>query len=160
MRIFVTVGAQMPFDRLVAAVDRWAGEHPAHHVVAQIGKSELEPTHLDWRQFLQPPDFDRAFDEADAIVGHAGTGTLFAAMERGTPILVMPRRAALHETRNDHQVATAKRFERFDGISVAWDEIELPARLDELPSLQGAAVLAHDAEGPLIETVAAFIDRD
>jgi len=35
--IFVTVGAQMAFDRLIRAVDAWAGVHPAVSVFGQIG---------------------------------------------------------------------------------------------------------------------------
>jgi UDP-N-acetylglucosamine transferase subunit ALG13 len=160
MRIFVTVGAQMPFDRLIAAVDAWAAEHPEHEVQAQIGETALTPRHLSWTKFLPPPEFDRAFEEADAIVGHAGTGTLFAAMERGKPVLVLPRHAALRETRNEHQVATAKRFAHFAGVVVAWDETELPAKLDALPSMRGGSVLAHAASGPLVEAIATFIDQE
>ena len=34
--IFATVGTQLPFDRLIAAVDRWAGTRPGREVFAQI----------------------------------------------------------------------------------------------------------------------------
>lgn len=157
--LLVTVGAQMPFDRLIRAVDGWAGAHPDVRVRAQIGDSDLATPNLEATRFLSPPDFDRAYEEADAVIGHAGIGTLFAAMERGKPILVLPREAARRETRNDHQVATARRFERFEGVLVAWTEEELPARIDELLRLRAAPSLAAEASGPLIEAVARFIDR-
>lgn len=150
----------MPFDRLVRGVDAWAGVHPEHEVRAQIGATSLRPHSLEWTRFLSPEEFDRALDDADAIVGHAGTGTLFAAMERGKPVLVLPRRAALRETRNDHQVATAKRFAEVSGVVVAWNELELPERLDALPSTHpGPRLLARNARGPLIATIASFIGR-
>lgn len=160
MKLLVTVGAQMPFDRLIRAVDAWAATRPDHDVVAQIGPTDLTPAHMQATPFLEPPDFDRAYDEADAIVGHAGIGTLFAAMERGKPILVLPREGARKETRNDHQIATARRFESFAGVSVAWSEDELPEKLDALARARGEPVLAEEARGPLVETIAAFIDRE
>ena len=44
--IFVTVGAQMPFDRLTSSVDRWAASHPTSDVVAQIGTQKAETAFL------------------------------------------------------------------------------------------------------------------
>jgi UDP-N-acetylglucosamine transferase subunit ALG13 len=157
-RVFLTVGAQMPFDRLVRAVDAWAAARPAHVFFAQIGDSAYVPRHLEWTRILSPHDFDRRYDDADAIVGHAGIGTLFAALERGKPIVVMPRRGDLHETRNDHQLATARRFEALAGVTIAWDERELSQKLVTLarPSL----ALAHEAHGSIVRTIADFIDRD
>lgn len=160
MKLLVTVGAQMPFDRLIRAVDAWAKERPDYDILAQIGPTELSPAHVRATPFLDPAAFERAYDEADAIVGHAGIGTLFAAMQRGKPILVLPREAARKETRNDHQIATARRFATFRGVSVAWSEDELPTKLDALSQLRGEAVLADEARGPLIDAIAAFIDRD
>ncbi len=156
MRIFVTVGAQMPFDRLIAAMDAWAAAHPAHEVLAQIGDGAA-PRHLNATRMLSPAELGRAFDDADLVVGHAGTGTLFAALERGTPIVVLPRRAARMETRNDHQVATAARFAARGGVSVAWEEDELPARIAEV-DLRGAGPrLPAQAGGPLVRAIADFI---
>ena len=48
-------------------------------------------------------------DAAAAIVAHAGMGTILTALETGKRLLVMPRRAALGEHRNDHQLATVSR---------------------------------------------------
>ena len=41
--IFVTVGTDGPFDRLISTVDQWAGENGRSDVVAQVGRSTLEP---------------------------------------------------------------------------------------------------------------------
>lgn len=158
MRIFVTVGAQMPFDRLIGAVDAWAEAHPGHSVEAQIGESELRPAHLAWSRMLSPAELGRALDGADVIVGHAGTGTIFAALEREKPLLVMPRSAALGETRNDHQLATAARLGARLGVSVAWDEHELVARLTTLDRILPSRALAPEAGGALVGAIAAFID--
>jgi UDP-N-acetylglucosamine transferase subunit ALG13 len=159
MKLFLTVGAQMPFDRLVQAVDRWAAAHPEHEVRAQIGESELRPSALAWTKFLPPADFVAACREADALVGHAGIGTLFAAMEHGKPVLVLTREAARRETRNDHQTATAKRFVQYQGVEVAWTTEEVGPKLDVLVEAEGRTLLSPVAGGPLIETLRAFIDE-
>lgn len=160
MKLFVTVGAQMPFDRLITAVDAWAGAHPEHTVIAQIGKSELQTEHLDIRGFMEPPEFDALCDEADALVGHAGIGTLFAALERGKPVLVMPRKATLRETRNEHQTATARQLGERPGVLVAWDEQELGPALDRLTTTPiESKRQAAEAEPRLIERLVQFIEE-
>jgi len=58
-------------------------------------------------------------------------GTIITALELDKPILVMPRRGDLGETRNDHQLATARRLHALGLIEVALDEAELRSRLDE-----------------------------
>ena len=160
MNLFVTVGAQMPFDRLIAAIDRWAASQPGHQIVAQVHEqSTFRPRHIEAHRFFAPPDFEAACAEADVIIGHAGIGTLFAALQLGKTIIVMPRDPGLRETRNDHQAATARRFERFDGVMVAWDEAELLTKLSALTAgRREEGVLNREANGPLIDRLKAFID--
>jgi UDP-N-acetylglucosamine transferase subunit ALG13 len=157
MRVFVTVGAQMPFDRLIAAMDPWAGEHGEHEVWAQIGRSELSPRHMRSSDFLSASEFERAYDDADLIVGHAGTGTIFAALQRSKPLLVLPRRAELRETRDDHQLATARRFEALAGVAVAWDERDLAERLTAREVRPPTLSLASEARGELVTSLASLL---
>lgn len=136
--IFVTVGAQMPFDRLVHTVDDWAGSSPKRvDVFAQIGPTARSPRHLRWQHFVPPPEFERIVLASDLIVAHAGMGTIITALELGKPILVMPRRGDLRETRNDHQLATVARFAQKHGVHVANDEVDLADKLSRLAQ-QGA----------------------
>ncbi len=126
--IFVTVGEQLPFDRLIRTVDSCA-LHLDQEVFAQIGQTEMRPVNIGYKPFLEPKEFRRCCESAEFIIAHAGMGTIIMALELGKPLLVMPRRVALAETRNDHQVATAKRFLKLDYISVAFDEKELEYKL-------------------------------
>lgn len=128
--IFVTVGSQMPFDRLISATEAWAATHPEVEVFAQIGRSELRPRALKWTQALVPADYRSWCARADLIVGHAGVGTIMSVLEAGKPLIVMPRRGYLRETRDDHQVETAKWLSSAGNIRVANDEIELATQLD------------------------------
>ena len=108
--IFATVGSQEPFDRLIRAVDEWAVLHGRSDVFAQIGDSTYCPEHIKFTKFLEPSEYNRVIHEASVVVAHAGMGAIISALEIGKPVVVMPRRGALRETRNDHQVATAERF--------------------------------------------------
>jgi UDP-N-acetylglucosamine transferase subunit ALG13 len=155
--IFVTVGAQMAFDRLVGGVDDWAGARGRKDVFAQVGPTEAPPKHIEWTRFLDPPEFRKRVQEARVIVAHAGMGSILTALEVGKPILVMPRRGDLRETRNDHQVATAERFLSMGRVHVAMDETQLPARLDEIDGLVAADRISRHASDELLRTLRSFI---
>jgi len=156
--IFVTVGAQMPFDRLIEAVDQWAGEAARSDVVAQIGPSRLTPSHLRVERFLAPEAYSDYCEQADLIVAHAGMGTIITALQLGKPLLVMPRLGNLHETRNDHQVATAERFEALGLVEAAYDVPTLHAKLNDLDRLRANHTIDGAAAPRLLETVRRFID--
>jgi UDP-N-acetylglucosamine transferase subunit ALG13 len=156
--IFVTVGTQVPFDRLVAAVDSWAGAQVGRPVFAQIGPTDLRPRHIESRNFISPAECRERIREAKVVVGHAGMGTILTALELGTPVLVMPRRAALGEHRNDHQLATARWYAEVGGVSVAFDEGELVQKLDEVERLAGGERISQYASDGLIGALRSFID--
>lgn len=146
--IFVTVGTQLPFDRLVLAVDAWASMHPDVEVVAQTGPAENLPQNIMHTPFLPPDQAEANFLKASLIVSHAGMGSILTALRYKKPILIMPRRADLNEHRNDHQVATAKRFCEKPGVTVAWHESEIAALLDRrdtLPTGDGISAFANPA---------------
>lgn len=157
--IFVTVGHQMPFDRLVRAVDAWAKIHNRRDVFAQIGRASYAPTSFPSSSFLSPREFEKRMDEATAIVGHAGTGTIIAALQRGKPLLVMPRLARFQETRNDHQIATAKYFGHSGRVLVAASEDEIQSKLAELATFRPRAGISSSAAPELIARLRAFVDQ-
>lgn len=161
--ILVTVGTQGPFDRLVQAVDRWAGSRGRTDVLAQIGAKAWKPAHLRWSEFLEPPAFREAFESAELIVSHAGIGTLVAALEQGKTIVVMPRLARLREHRNDHQLATAEHFCQKHRVPVASTDEELAAALDEALRMAARELIPAPrtrlaASEDLLRSVRAFID--
>jgi len=131
--IFLTVGSEYPFDRLVRAVDELL-EHtfPGCEVFAQIGDSRYTPKNMAWTAVLGRDEFMNRIALSDAVIAHAGMGTILACTEMGKPLLVMPRRERLREHVNDHQVGTAERFMRRGNILAAFDVGELPARIAQL----------------------------
>jgi UDP-N-acetylglucosamine transferase subunit ALG13 len=155
--IFVTVGHQMPFDRLIRGVDEWAASNGRADVFAQVGSGEYVPRHIEHADKIDPEEFRRRMGEADAVVAHAGMGSILTALELGVPILVMPRLGRLMETRNDHQVATAERFREQGRIEVAMDETELPAALDRLTGVRRPPTISAEASPELLSAVRGFI---
>jgi UDP-N-acetylglucosamine transferase subunit ALG13 len=156
--IFVTVGTQLPFDRMVAAVDAWAAVAPGRRVFAQVGPTDLRPRHIDYKAFVSPAECHERMVGAEAIVAHAGMGTILRALELGKPLLVVPRRAALGEHRNDHQLATARRFAESGKVAIAFDDGEIPVRLDELGRLAAGKRIGPYAPESLIAALRRFID--
>ena len=161
--IFLTVGTQLSFDRLVRAVDQWAGDRGRTDIFGQIanpGVVHHRPQHFDWADFLSPAECRAYFEKAEMIVAHAGMGSIIGAMTYRKPILIMPRRAHLHEHRNDHQFGTAQRFEPKPGVFVAMEEADIPVKLDavteRMTSLQVGPV-SDTAEDRLIMAIRACI---
>lgn len=142
LRIFLTVGSQMPFDRLSAAVALWARSHAEGvQVVAQVGLTRLDIRALEgliWHRMLTPADYRRQVDACDLLVAHAGMGSVLTALEHGRPLLVLPRRAHRRETRNDHQVDTALHLQRLNvcsgglPVQVALEDEQIAGALDGL----------------------------
>jgi UDP-N-acetylglucosamine transferase subunit ALG13 len=127
--IFVTVGTQLPFDRLISACAAWHANHPDREIFAQIGASTVSPP-FPWQRFLDGNGFAEKLDEAELVVSHAGVGTVLACWAREKPLVVMPRRRDLGEHRTDHQVATVNRLGEELSLSVAWDAESLAGLLD------------------------------
>lgn len=160
--IFLTVGTQLPFDRLVRAVDDWAARNPGYEIFGQIadpGPDGHRPAHFAWTEHLDPGAFEHRFAAATCIVGHAGMGTIIGALGRGKPLLMLARRAHLKEQRNDHQQATALRFGSKPGITVAAGAEEIPPSLDRLVSGAGSGSdpIAPFAQERLVAAVRSMI---
>ena len=156
--IFVTVGTQLPFDRLVKAVDEWAGRTGAREVVAQTGPGQYQPMYLQHQPFVTPAEFKRYAAEAELIIAHAGMGSIISALGMGRPILVMPRVASLGEHRNDHQLSTARRFKELGRVQVAMDEFELTARLDSIGTYETQEPIGKYASDELLTRIRTFME--
>ena len=156
--IFVTVGTQLAFDRLITAVDKWSENNSTVKVFAQVGPTASPPIHIEFSEFVSPAKADQLFMESSLIVSHAGMGSILTALKYKKPILIMPRRASLGEQRNDHQLATAKWLENIPGISVAWNESEIESFLYNRDTLIGGVGISEFASPDLIKHLKAYIN--
>lgn len=158
--IFVTVGSQMPFDRLIRAVDDWAALHVASDtVLAQIGQAAYAPRAMKAVESMPPARFRELVQECELMIAHAGMGSILTALEFGKPIVVLPRRGNLRETRNDHQVATAQWLASRKGVFVSMTEQDLPAAIDAAKSFSAttANAISDSAPPELLEAIRGFI---
>ncbi|EDN70139.1 glycosyltransferase [Beggiatoa sp. PS] len=156
--IFVTVGTQLPFDRLVWAIDEWAKTHPKKpEIFAQTGKTSRSFVNITCKPFLGHTEFQEKFAAADLIIAHAGMGSIISAMQVAKPILVMPRRAALGEHRNDHQMDTAQRLDKMGYVNVAFDGRELWNWLDNCQEITSLKTISTTAQPALLNTIREFL---
>jgi UDP-N-acetylglucosamine transferase subunit ALG13 len=155
--IFVTVGTDLPFDRMVRVIDSWARETKREDVFAQIGEGGWEPEFIGFTRFLDPPEFRRRFNEASLIISHAGMGTILSALLQRKIILVMPKLASLGEQRNDHQTATARHMMNLANVEVAFDEAELRLRLNRIDDLKPPKAIGESASESLVGALRNFI---
>lgn len=132
--IFLTLGTQLPFDRLVEAMDMAAGQM-SEDVIAQVGASTFQAQHMKCIPYLSPPVYSETFARARVIVGHAGMGTILQATKLQKPLIVMARRADLEEHRNDHQAATVAHVSNMTGLYVV-ETAEDIVRLLQKPQLE------------------------
>ncbi|MCE7066597.1 glycosyltransferase [Dyadobacter sp. CY326] len=157
--IFITVGTQGPFDRLISIMDDLAQELPEIPFVAQISESTYKVKHMKHFEFIGPTEFDKYFSSAKIIVSHAGMGTIISALEYNKPIIIFPKLASLGEHRNEHQLATARRLERLNYLHVAYDREVLREKI--LSMLSGELNTLHSvgryASSELIGSLQNFI---
>ena len=133
--IFLTVGTQFPFDRLVKAIDHLFDEDlMPEDVFGQIGASTYKPRHFETVVSLEKTAYDDRFRQASAVISHAGMGAITMALDQGKPLLVMPRQRKYKEVVNDHQGALADKFEALGHILVARDEAQLREKVVRLRS--------------------------
>jgi len=156
-RIFVTVGTDQHFNRMVKIIDHWAATNPAVEIFAQIGETDWRPAHIDFTHFLTPAEFVEQIKSASLIVGHAGMGTILTALKHQRPVLVMPKRASLGEHRNEHQLATAKHLAALGKVKVSLNEAELMAALDNLNGITANSSVGPFASNSLTIKLSSFI---
>lgn len=156
--IFLTVGTQLPFDRLVAAVDEWAaaGSVP---VFAQTAAGKYRPRHCDHADYVPPTLADELFRKADLVVSHAGMGSILTALKYRKRILVLPRKASLGEHRNEHQLATARWLGKKPGVFVADEAADIARLLSSRNVLESGDSIGDYAEPDLLARLRDFVSR-
>ncbi len=160
--IFVSVGTQLPFERLIRGMDEWTRLHPGHMVFAQIGDTAYRPEFMETVRKLTPSEYLQRFQRASVVVSHAGMGTIITGLENAKPMVLMPRLTRLGEHRNDHQVGTAEKFANFELIDIAHTpealHQALSARIQQSRSKHACAQVTTSPE--LLARLRSFVDGE
>jgi len=121
--IFLTVGTQFPFERLIRAVDKACADGIFEdELFGQIGQSSYQPRNFNFTVSVDGDEFGQYVRSSSAIISHAGIGTITMALENNKPMLAMPRLSRYGEVVNDHQLDLARRFEKGGHILVAYSD--------------------------------------
>ncbi|WP_163712917.1 glycosyltransferase [Mangrovibacterium lignilyticum] len=147
--IFITVGTQAPFDRLIELVDQWAC-HSNMKCFAQTNKGKYIPKNIEHKEFLTEQEFNAHFNEAKIIISHAGMGTIISSLKNGKILLTLPRLAEFKEHRNDHQYATTKAFAQKEYIYPIYNESDLLKHLNKLSQLKCLKQIGDHADDDLL----------
>ena len=153
--IFVTIGTQIPFDRLIEILDHIAPELD-EEIFAQALKGQYKPKHFKLVDFIAPDEYEKVFAQARLIVAHAGMGTILTALCNSKPLIIFPRIASLGEHRNDHQSATALMMKKKNYAYVATNEEELRELIHK--DLHPKENIGEFASKSLINSLKDFID--
>lgn len=159
--IFATIGTQLPFDRLIAALDSWAAHNLDVPITAQVGSTSRQFQHLNTVASMPQNEFRRHFQAASLVIGHAGMGTILSAAELGKPLIVMPRLAKFGEHRNDHQQDTAREMARLSHVTVVENDEELHTALDialaQSFTMLPASAIEAEASAALLAALRDFV---
>jgi len=156
--IFVTIGTQLPFDRLIKAADEAVARRGLKGF-AQIGPGNYLPAHLTHERFVTADKFEELIAASSCIVSHAGMGSIITAMRYGKPAILMPRSAALGEHRNEHQLATARRFSEHPSVRIVNSSDEILAAYDDILDRSASVPfdLSPHATAELIDAMRAMV---
>lgn len=124
--ILVTVGTQLPFNRLISSVEKWAIVNCYTDIMFQVGLSGYKPSVGRSVEFLQDIELQEYIKNSELVIGHAGTGTMISCLSISKPMVIMPRNHLYGEHRNNHQKATVAKLRDIYGVFVADTEYEMP----------------------------------
>ena len=131
--LFATVGATLPFDRLVTSIAQLHAEGAIpERILIQTGIGGHAPDALEVRETLPFDEVQALLREASIVVCHGGTGSLITALRQGCHVIALPRLFALGEHYDDHQLEITEAFEVRGLIKVARSVDELRAALADV----------------------------
>jgi len=130
--LFATVGATLPFDRLV----KWVAELKARgaipeRVVFQVGEGGFRPDGMDCVETLPFDEIQRLLRHAEFVVCHGGTGSIITALREGCRVIALPRLLELGEGYDSHQSEIIEAFAARGLVSTANSLEELEQALRE-----------------------------
>jgi UDP-N-acetylglucosamine:LPS N-acetylglucosamine transferase len=143
-KVVVTLGTYRGYDfsRLVERLLQVLPEET--EVLWQTGDTDVSRFGIEGHYAIPEADLTQAMQEADAVVAHAGVGTALAAFEVGVCPLLIPRRYALNEHVDDHQIQIADELVKRD-LAISIDASKL--RLEDLLAA-GARRVVRPAQAP------------
>lgn len=145
--VFATVGATLPFPRLVNYVlaARHDGLLPGR-LILQVGDGVALPDGDNVHHGLSFHQVQDILARADVVICHAGTGSLITALRQGCHVIAIPRRFDLGEHYDEHQSEIAGMFAERGLLQSVRGEKEFRAALAALPGREAAMATTEPDE--------------
>jgi UDP-N-acetylglucosamine transferase subunit ALG13 len=131
--LFATVGATLPFDRLIEMVASAKQRGLINcRVIAQVGEGGRVIEGFETHESIPFEEVKALLRRARMVVCHGGTGSLITALQAGCKTIAVPRRFHRTEHYDDHQLEITSAFagrglikvvdtqDEFDAALLAW----------------------------------------
>jgi exopolysaccharide biosynthesis glucuronosyltransferase PssE len=149
--IFVTVGTHhQPFQRLLDAL----GSLPPAELVVQFGHGSPPAGVRQATAFMGFGEMLEHFSAANAVVTHAGVGSILCARRAGHVPVVVPRQRRYSEHVDDHQLELTRALDARGAVVAVWDVDRLAAAV---ASAAGRGSRSPAANGRLPQAVRAAL---
>jgi UDP-N-acetylglucosamine transferase subunit ALG13 len=156
--ILVTVGvSNLPFDRLVAAVDDLVTD--GEEVVAQYGAARARPQRAVCFDYLPFADLQQWVSKARVVVCHAGIGSVAMCLTTGVHPVVVPRLKRLGECIDEHQLTFGRRLGELGLATVVEDVSELAQAVESVPAGQLRTGLSRQLADELLTYIGSVRGR-
>ena len=121
--ILITLGSQkFQFNRILKKVDELIEQGIiTDEVFAQIGASDYEPVHYQYKKFLSHDEFAEMQSKCDIVITHGGTGAIIGALRKGKKVIAVPRLSEYGEHVDDHQLQLLHQFDEMNLIEPCYD---------------------------------------
>ena len=128
--LFATVGATLPFDRLVDMVaDAQRRGLTPGKLIVQVGEGGRQVAGIDTVETMPFDRIRETLKAADIVVCHAGTGSLITALQAGCHVITVPRLYARREHYDDHQSEIANSLAARNLVQIANNQTEFDLAL-------------------------------
>lgn len=157
--IFITVGSQLTFDRLLKAVDKEieAG-NIKDQVIVQGGKTKFKSKNMKIIKFLELDEFDKYIKDADLIISHGGVGSIIDALKYNKTVIATPRLKKYKEALNDHQIQIIENFGIEGYIIPLLDLTELNLAIEKVKTFKPKKYKSNTNK--MVKLIEDFIDKE
>ena len=157
--IFITVGSQLTFDRLLKAVDKEIEVgNIKDQVIVQGGKTKFKSKNMKIIKFLELDEFDKYIKDADLIISHGGVGSIIDALKYNKTVIATPRLKKYKEALNDHQIQIIENFGIEGYIIPLLDLTELNLAIEKVKTFKPKKYKSNTSN--MVKLIEDFIDKE
>ena len=157
--IFVTVGSQLTFDRLLKTIDKEIEiGNIKDKVIVQGGKTKYKSKYMTIIKYLDLDEFDRYIKDADLIISHGGVGSITDALKYNKTVIATPRLKKYKEALNDHQIQIIENFGIEGYIIPLLDLTELNLAIEKVKTFKPKKYKSNTNK--MVKLIEDFIDKE